>query len=50
VAPAHPGVRLLDPFAGEGAFLDAAAKAWNLTPYANALAGERAARDAAALS
>lgn len=43
VAPAHPGVRLLDPFAGEGAFLQAAAKAWKLTPYANELDGERAA-------
>ncbi|MBK9121536.1 MAG: hypothetical protein IPM16_00245 [Chloroflexi bacterium] len=43
VAPAHPGVRLLDPFAGEGAFLEAAAKAWKLTPYANELDGERAA-------
>jgi len=43
VAPATPTVRLLDPFAGEGAFLEAAAKAWNLTPYANELDGERAA-------
>ena len=43
VAPATPAVRLLDPFAGEGAFLEAAAKAWNLTPYANELDGERAA-------
>jgi len=42
VAPATPAVRLLDPFAGEGAFLEAAAKAWNLTPYANELDGERA--------
>lgn len=43
VAPATPAVRLLDPFAGEGAFLEAAAKAWNLTPYANELDGERTA-------
>ncbi|MBE2269366.1 MAG: hypothetical protein IAE80_14120 [Anaerolinea sp.] len=43
VAPATPAVRLLDPFAGEGAFLEAAAKAWNVTPYANELDGERAA-------
>ena len=44
VAPATPAVRLLDPFAGEGAFLEAAAKAWNVTPYANELDGERAAQ------
>jgi hypothetical protein len=43
IHPATPAVRLLDPFAGEGAFLEAAAKAWNLTPYANELDGERAA-------
>ena len=43
VTPATPAHRLLDPFAGEGAFLDAAARAWNLTPYANELDGERAA-------
>ncbi len=43
VAPATPAVKLLDPFAGEGAFLEAAAKAWNVTPYANELDGERAA-------
>src|SRR5690606_1021160 len=42
VAPAAPAVRLLDPFAGEGAFLEAAAKAWNVIPYANELDGERA--------
>ena len=42
VTPATPAQRLLDPFAGEGAFLDAAARAWNLTPYANELDGERA--------
>ena len=29
--------------AGEGAFLEAAAKAWNVTPYANELDGDRAA-------
>ncbi len=43
VTPAHPSIRLLDPFAGEGAFLDAAAQAWKLTPYANELDGDRAA-------
>jgi hypothetical protein len=43
VAPTIPAVRLLDPFAGEGAFLEAAAKAWNVTPYANELDGERSA-------
>jgi hypothetical protein len=42
VVPATPTVRLLDPFAGEGVFLEAAAKAWNVTPYANELDGERA--------
>lgn len=42
VAPATPTVRLLDPFAGEGRFLEAAATAWKLTPYANELDGERA--------
>ncbi|MBK8024584.1 MAG: hypothetical protein IPK19_24960 [Chloroflexi bacterium] len=42
VAPATPAVRMLDPFAGEGAFLEAAAQAWNVTPYANELDGERA--------
>lgn len=44
VAPATPAVRMLDPFAGEGAFLEAAAQAWNVTPYANELDGERAAQ------
>lgn len=44
VAPATPAVRLLDPFAGEGAFLEAAANAWHVTPYANELDGERAAQ------
>ena len=42
VTPAHLAVKMLDPFAGDGAFLEAAAKAWNLTPYANELDGERA--------
>jgi len=42
VAPATPATRLLDPFAGEGIFLEAAANAWNVTPYANELDGERA--------
>lgn len=44
VTPATPAVKLLDPFAGEGAFLEAAAQAWNVTPYANELDGERAAQ------
>lgn len=44
VAPATPAHRLLDPFAGEGAFLEAAAKGWNVTPYANELDGDRAAK------
>src|SRR2546430_1501591 len=35
--------RLLDPFAGEGLFLEVAAKAWNVMPYANELDGDRAA-------
>ena len=43
VTPTTPAVRMLDPFAGEGAFLEAAAKAWHVTPYANELDGERAA-------
>ena len=42
VATAMPAVKLLDPFAGDGRFLDVAAKAWNVTPYANELDGERA--------
>lgn len=42
VTSATPAVKLLDPFAGEGEFLDAAANAWNVTPYANELDGERA--------
>jgi len=44
IAPASPFTRMLDPFAGEGEFLEAAAKAWNVTPYANELDGERAAK------
>jgi len=40
--PATPAVKLLDPFAGDGLFLDVAAQAWNVTPYANELDGERA--------
>ncbi|MBI5928194.1 MAG: hypothetical protein HY862_02715 [Chloroflexi bacterium] len=43
ITPATPATRLLDPFAGEGAFLAVAAQAWNVTPYANELDGERAA-------
>jgi hypothetical protein len=41
VAPATPAHRLLDPFGGEGEFLEAAAKGWNVTLYANKLDGER---------
>lgn len=44
VAPATPAHKLLDPFAGEGEFLEVAAKAWNVTPYANELDGDRAAK------
>jgi hypothetical protein len=44
VAPATSAHRLLDPFAGEGEFLEVAAKAWNVTPYANELDGDRAAK------
>ncbi|NOG48731.1 MAG: hypothetical protein HND48_04195 [Chloroflexi bacterium] len=43
VMPSTSAVRLLDPFAGDGAFLEAAAQAWHVTPYANELDGERAA-------
>ncbi|MCA9883148.1 MAG: hypothetical protein KC708_09265, partial [Anaerolineae bacterium] len=42
VAPATSAHRLLDPFAGEGAFLEAAAQHWQVTPYANELDGDRA--------
>lgn len=42
VAPATPAHKLLDPFAGDGLFLEVAAKAWNVSPYANELDGERA--------
>jgi hypothetical protein len=41
--PGSPDHRLLDPFAGEGEFLQAAASQWNLTPYANELDDTRAA-------
>jgi hypothetical protein len=44
VAPATPAIRLLVPFAGEGEFLEVAAKAWNVTPYANEVDGDRAAK------
>ncbi|MFZ4816988.1 MAG: DUF6094 domain-containing protein, partial [Phototrophicaceae bacterium] len=43
LAPGNPDHRLLDPFAGEGEFLQAAAQAWNLTAYANELDRDRAA-------
>ena len=42
VAPATPAHKLLDPYAGEGEFLEVAAKAWHMTPYANELDGGRA--------
>lgn len=42
IAPATPAHRLLEPFAGEGEFLDVASKTWNVTPYANELDGDRA--------
>jgi hypothetical protein len=41
VAPATTAHKLLDPFAGEGAFLEIAARAWNVTPYANELDGQQ---------
>ena len=44
VAPATPAHKLLDPYAGEGEFLEVAAKGWNVTPYANELDGDRAAQ------
>ena len=44
VAPATPTHKLLDPYAGEGEFLEVAAQAWNVTPYANELDGDRAAK------
>jgi hypothetical protein len=42
VQPAHPGYKMIDPFAGDGVFLEVAAKHWNLTPYANELDQTRA--------
>lgn len=42
IAPATPAHRMLDPYAGEGEFLDVAAQAWNVMPYANELDGARA--------
>ena len=42
VAPATPAHKLLDPYAGEGVFLETAAAAWRTTPYANELDGARA--------
>lgn len=35
-----PATLLFDPFAGEGVFLETAARAWNVTPYANELDGD----------
>src|SRR5258708_5142755 len=43
LAPTTPATRMLDPFAGEGLFLDVAAKTWQVTPYANELDAGRAA-------
>jgi hypothetical protein len=43
VQPATAAHKLLEPFAGESAFLEVATRAWNRTPYANELDGERAA-------
>jgi 16S rRNA G966 N2-methylase RsmD len=42
VQPAHPGYKIIDPFAGNGEFLEAAARKWNLTAYANELDQARA--------
>ena len=42
ITPATLATRLLDPFAGDGYFLDVAAKAWKVTPYANELDQTRA--------
>lgn len=42
VQPATTAHKLLDPFAGEGHVLEAMAKAWRVTPYANELDGARA--------
>lgn len=42
VTPATSAHKLLDPFAGEGEFLEVAANHWHITPYANELDGERA--------
>ena len=44
VAPATPVHKLLDPYAGEGEFLEVAAQAWNVMPYANELDGDRATK------
>lgn len=42
IIPATPATKLLDPFAGYGYFLEVAAKAWQVTPYANELDQARA--------
>jgi len=42
VAPMTDKTKLLDPCAGEGEFLAAAAQAWGCTPYANELDATRA--------
>ena len=42
VQPAHPGYKIIDPFAGDGEFLEVAATHWQLTPYANELDKARA--------
>lgn len=42
VAPGTPATRIIDPFAGEGIFLEAAVRQWKVTPYACELDGKRA--------
>ncbi|GAB5426321.1 MAG: hypothetical protein Crog4KO_34680 [Crocinitomicaceae bacterium] len=42
VKPATSAHKLLDPFAGEGTFLEVASQAWQMTAYANELDGARA--------
>ncbi|MGB7341145.1 MAG: DUF6094 domain-containing protein [Phototrophicaceae bacterium] len=42
VKPATPAHKLLDPFAGEGTFLEVASRQWQMTAYANELDGARA--------
>jgi hypothetical protein len=42
ITPATLAHRLLDPFAGEGEFIDVASQVWQVTPYTNELDGDRA--------